>query len=395
MIQAAESTRDAAEQPLLLRMLADPQAMATLPLRDWDALLREARVTRMLSRLAVMTDDTGVTDALPQQVRRHLVAARVMADRNDVLVRWEVRQIAKALRQVDTPIVLLKGAAYLHANLATSRGRIYGDTDILVKHDELDAVERALREHGWEVNEDNPYDEAYFRKWLHELPPMRHNERKTSIDVHHTIIPRTDTLRVDPQMLLDEAVPVPSEALEQFGERVQTLSPRDMALHSATHLFRNGDFTTGLRDLADLDSLLRQFGGSNKPSDHLDAASDDDRIVRFWSPLCERAIELDLTLPLFCGVRFTRHFFDTPVPASILERIDDFAPGELKLSIVDKLVRRAVLPRSIHRVDRKQAWAIAALAYWPMPRLKAMMSGLFWVKRLPSWRREPRTSPRG
>ena len=38
------------------------------------------------------------------------------------------------------------------------------------------------------------------------------------------------------------------------------LSKPDMVLHSATHLFRNGDFSIGLRDLCDFDWLVREFG---------------------------------------------------------------------------------------------------------------------------------------
>jgi len=37
-----------------------------------------------------------------------------------------------------------------------------------------------------------------------------------------------------------------------------------MVLHAATHLFLNEEFSSALRDLADLDSLLRHFGGETR-----------------------------------------------------------------------------------------------------------------------------------
>ena len=40
------------------------------------------------------------------------------------------------------------------------------------------------------------------------------------------------------------------------------LAPEDMVLHSATHLFNEGEFDRGLRDLNDLDLLLREFGAA-------------------------------------------------------------------------------------------------------------------------------------
>jgi hypothetical protein len=37
----------------------------------------------------------------------------------------------------------------------------------------LDAAERALVGAVWQMEALDPYDERYYRKWSHELPPMR------------------------------------------------------------------------------------------------------------------------------------------------------------------------------------------------------------------------------
>ena len=71
-------------------------------------------------------------------------------------------------------------------------------------------------------------------------------------------------------------------------DRLRVLCPADMVLHSATHLFHNEDLSQGLRDLADLDSLLRHFG--QEPG--------------FWEELPRRAAELDLARPLYYGLRY-------------------------------------------------------------------------------------------
>jgi hypothetical protein len=39
-----------------------------------------------------------------------------------------------------------------------------------------------------------------------------------------------------------------------------------MVLHSATHLFYDGELNHGLRDLVDLDDLLRHFSGADAAS---------------------------------------------------------------------------------------------------------------------------------
>ena len=45
---------------------------------------------------------------------------------------------------------------------------------------------------GWErVKAADGYDDAYYRRWMHELPPLIHRDRDRMIDVHHTILPLT------------------------------------------------------------------------------------------------------------------------------------------------------------------------------------------------------------
>ncbi|RXL80730.1 hypothetical protein EO238_31730, partial [Citrobacter sp. AAK_AS5] len=81
-------------------------------------------------------------------------------------------------------IVVLKGAAYAMARLPVADGRIFGDVDILVPHETLADVESALMLAGWASIHRDPYDQRYYRMWMHEIPPMRHLHRGTVIDVH-------------------------------------------------------------------------------------------------------------------------------------------------------------------------------------------------------------------
>ena len=353
---------------MLVQVLRDPEKMATLSLSEWDALKPQARSTLVISKLATMASELSLMDRLPSQVVPHLTSAHVIAARHDRAIRWEVNCIQRALRDVDIPIILLKGAAYAIMKMTCANGRIYGDTDILVPKDRLDAVEDALIRHGWNSDQYNSYHEQYFRKWLHELPPMRHHERNTVIDVHHTILPLTDTLRVNPQMLFDSAIPTDRP-------NVFVLSPPDMVLHSAAHLFRNGDFVHGLRDLSDLDELLRQF------------SKQDD----FWDSLLNRATQLKLTLPWHLAARYVEYFFHTPIPASVRQTVAKWAPSWPGTPVVDKLVSRAVLPWTVDQRDVRRQMAISLLAHWPLPRLKAAMTGLFWTKRMPWFAKQAAT----
>jgi hypothetical protein len=176
--------------------------------------------------------------------------------------------------------------------------------------------------HGWFATHHSAYDQRYYREWMHELPPLRHAVRTTVVDVHHAILPRTARLRPSSAQLLGASRPIPGE------HRLRVLSPTDMVLHSATHLFLNEELSQGLRDLADLDSLLRHFG--NDPA--------------FWNELPQRAVELDLARPLHYGLRHASRLFDTPVPVAARANVDRLAPPPWLDAIMGGLYERALLP---------------------------------------------------
>ena len=308
-------------QPDLLRaILARPERAATLTLADWDLVVRQARRSGLLARLQVLLGEAGVIDSVPRQPRRHLDADRIVSDKYARDVQAEVRYILAALREIGIPIILLKGAAYVMAELPPSRGRKFGDIDIMVPLDRLAEIEAALVRQGWSFGQVDPYDERYYRVWMHQLPPMQHFERHTTIDVHHTIIARTTRLRLDPNKLFESAVSVGGDPM------LKVLAPADMVLHSATHLLNQGEFDRGLRDLDDLRQLLQHFGGTPD----------------FWTKLVERAAELNLERPLFYALRYTTKFLAAEVPEGVRmdRRLDP--PNPLLRAIMDLLFDRAL-----------------------------------------------------
>ncbi|NOX76760.1 MAG: nucleotidyltransferase family protein [Gammaproteobacteria bacterium] len=306
----------------LLRVLRNPTDSAQLNLSQWDLLLRQARRANLLSALSERFLHADLVDSVPPKVRKYLDAANMLADANRRGARWEVRCVLKALEGTGIPVVLLKGAAYVLADVPTGRGRLFHDIDFMVPKARLEQVEQALRWQGWTSTHLNPYDQRYYRQWMHELPPMRHVKRGTVLDVHHTILPETAKLHPDPEKLLSAARDVPGFPM------LKVFAPADMVLHSATHLFHDGELENGLRDLVDLDSLLRHFG--DKP--------------RFWDDLNHRAAELDLTRPLYYALRFTRELLNTPVPEAAWRQAQQGRPPVLLASLMNALFRRALLP---------------------------------------------------
>jgi len=285
------------KHPLVL-YLRNPQNALAFSAAEWERLLRAARHGYLSSRVAWLATQNGLMAQLPEKIQFHFQSALRVSQSQAVSVNWEVLQLQKAFSAVAIPFVLLKGGAYIKAQLAAAPGRELSDVDIMVPKDRLNDAEKALYGGGWFATKLNTYDQRYYREWMHELPPMQHLGRGTTLDLHHTILPPTALLKPDVALLWEAAQPVEGES------GVYVLAPIDMVLHSATHLFHDGELEHGLRDLVDMDALIRPF--STQP--------------QFFAALVERAEVLHLGRPLHYALTYCKLFLQTPIPEAILSQ---------------------------------------------------------------------------
>ena len=269
----------------LAHALADPVSVLTLTTGDWTSLLAIARAERLDGSLAYRL--AGLP--LPGAVIRALEDARVRAvfDRTQAL--WEVEMARRTLAPLGIEPILLKGSAFAFAGLPAGLGRLVGDLDILVPRDRLDDAEAALLEAGFEWVKADEYSQAYYRRWMHELPPLVHRDRGSMIDVHHAILPLTARRTPDAEALIEASV--------EIAPGVRVLSPADMVVHAVTHLLADGDLAGGLRNLWDIDRLLRLF--SSAPD--------------FWKQLDDRARLHEMRRPVSLALRLADRVFATPV----------------------------------------------------------------------------------
>ncbi len=307
---------------LLALLLAEPVRAVTLGERDWEQVVRQGWRADLLGTLQARLRDAELLDAVPPPVRMHLDSAHALAERHAAQVRYEVARIADALRPAGLPLILLKGAAYAVADLPPGRGRLFNDIDILVPEARIAEAERALVRRGWIAAHHDAYDQRYYRQWMHEIPPLRHVKRRTVIDVHHNILPRTARIRLDASRLIGAAQVIPGT------DGWMMLSPPDLLLHCAVHLFHEGEFAHGLRDLVDFDALLTHFGSREG----------------FVDALAHRAAELDGFGPLHYALRYLERFLCRPVPESLRDRSRAHAPLPPLGWVMDGLFSRALQP---------------------------------------------------
>jgi hypothetical protein len=326
----------------LLRVLRDPATLPRLTPADWNLLLRESRAMRLCARLSWIIEAHGQIRACPPAAWTDLSAQRVFAEHKQAQMRLELRKLNKALAPAGVPILLLKGAAYAHAGLQVARGRDFADLDIMVPRAQLEAAETALEAGGWLTETKHRYDQRYYRRWMHELPPLHHRTRSFEVDVHHALLPLTGRLRPDPTLLW-----AASRCLPDSPYRV--LCDEDMLLHSAAQVFQDGEIAGELGALLDLHQLMAELGQRDG----------------FWERLLPRAQALQLGRPLYYALRYCHRMLGTPIPAEVLHAAAAYAPGASVQRLMDLLVPRVLEPRYPgRRPTRIAAWLLFVRSHW-------------------------------
>ncbi|HRY16801.1 MAG TPA: nucleotidyltransferase family protein [Candidatus Competibacteraceae bacterium] len=330
---------------ILPNILANPQILQKVSLREWDRLLPWARRVGVVAKFYTYLEQQDQLDRIPAQIQPHLEAATIIAAEHERRIRWECNRVQRALLdlpELDFPVILLKGAAYVMARLPCAHGRLVSDVDIMVPKANLKTIEAILQKHGWETVKNSDYDQQYYRQWMHELPPMRHRLRGTILDVHHTILPETSRLKPGPALLIAAARPVPNTPFHVF-------CPADMVLHSAAHAFQE-ELNNPLRDLLDLHELLTCF---------------DQHEPDFWETLLQRTRQLNLGRPLFYALRYTQRILNTPVPESVTQALKNVRPIWPILPIMDQLIDQAALAEHPRRTGPATArWLLYIRSHW-------------------------------
>jgi len=306
----------------LINLLSEPQLVESWPLKKLELAIRQAYRCDLLATLAYRLRQVGKLESMTNEsAKNHFLSMLNVSSSHKKFIAWEVNVLSQLFLQHDKKLILLKGAAYTISGLPSGDGRLYGDIDLLINKPELKEIESILRQGLWLPKAMDDYDINYYREWSHEIPPVYHATRRSVLDVHHAILPPTCKLKPDSKKILNNIVPI------KGWPNVYVLSPSDMVLHSMTHLFHEGEFDHGLRDLIDIDALLRFF---------------NEKDECFYDGLVDRAKELDLVLPLYYGVRYCNRLLGTPVPEKIFNDLNQYSPKFSK--IIDQLFYRALLP---------------------------------------------------
>lgn len=302
---------------LVSYVFRDLDAIHRFSMGDWDRLVRQARQSDLLARLHALFIQHGLERAIPAVARWHFESATALVARQHSDIRRELHQLRALLAGLGLPFVVIKAAAYMVADLPAAKGRSIDAIDLLVPPERLGEVESALAQSDWHAACLPEYDRRYYRRWRHDVPQLQHLRRAMVINLHHAILPDSARFRPDVIKLHRHATELPG------FPGMSVLTTEDRILHAATLLFHDDRLPHGLRDLSDLDLLLRQ-------------ASDADS----WPTLLARAEDMELSRPLFYALRYTRLFFSTPIPDALSGHLANATPNGATLKLMDGIYTR-------------------------------------------------------
>ncbi len=328
---------------LLTQFLRYPAIAQNFSIKEWELLYRQSKSAQLTAAVWDLLQQFGLTDKAPPKAVNHFYSQTLLVQRQNAFIRFELEKVYKAIGRVEQNIILLKGAAYLLLDLPFAKSRRVADIDLLVSKSNLREVEKELLFYGWIKTKTDNYDDMYYREWMHEIPPLKHINRGSVLDVHHNILPVIAGKAPDARKLINRSIRLSHHPF-------CVLSPVDIVLHSACHLFHEGEFEKGVRDLYDLHQLFNYYGNNEEQ-------------VSFWDELLDRAIDLKLTQPLFFAVRYSHLLFGTRIPQDILQKTQSLMANKVQVLIYDFLFTRIFVPH--HPSTKNIGFSIARFfLYW-------------------------------
>jgi len=306
---------------LLLNIWCNPKLALALTVPEQNILIRQSMSAYVCAQLWKKLLESNSTSNFCKKAVLHFSSAVLVADRQVEQGRYEIAKLATLAKNKKLNFTLLKGAAYIAKSLPNASGRLYSDIDLLVPKKDLNFAESELMLQGFRRTEIDDYNEEYYRRWMHEIPPLRHFKRSVILDLHHNTLPLTVETTPDIKFLHQDAI--------TLDNGLKVLSNIDMLLHCAVHLFHEGEFQKGLRDLIDLDYLFKHFMKENE---------------QFEAELLNRAVQLGLTYDLFLASYFCKLILKTEFGLQYMAEIMKYSPSRYKLTLLNHSFKEVLIP---------------------------------------------------
>lgn len=352
------------------RALEDPAVVTRWTLAQWDQFYPLATHIEQISRLAQGGQRRQLWARLPQVVVRRLQYELTENEFSRAVFGNELRHLQNDLDRFSGRVVLLKGAAYMAADLPWAAGRRTRDIDLLVRESQLEEAEALLATRGYDESDSTkftPQDKAYFRRWLHELPPRRHYYRGVEIDLHFRLLPKCDPCSFCTDAMLERA-------LQIHDSRFFILDPVDLVIHAAINLGRTGEFQRAYRDLWDIRCMIQA-------PYHSDCTSDPGQTFD-WQELQQRTSQLKLQRTVGAILKLAEQLVGLQIPEGFEEELLGRKRNDAHQRLMLRTMHQATVPRGPALRSYGRMAALLAMEHYPIPKLRTWFDPLTWTKRI-------------
>jgi hypothetical protein len=224
----------------------------------WEGLICAAAAELLLPSLHQRLGEAGVE--LPVEISDFLAEVEDLNRERNAQILGEAWAVAELLNRIGVEPVVLKGAAFLLADVYPALGcRYLRDLDILVPRAQLGAAAAVLERDGYQPDTRDAM--ARFRHHYPQLQRPRAGDGSSSapLELHHSLGPG-----VSGKLLTGEELLRDSYVKEWNGVRIRVPSPE----HQVTHLILHSQLRhcyseriwPPLRAMYDLVMLNRHFG---------------------------------------------------------------------------------------------------------------------------------------
>jgi hypothetical protein len=275
---------------------------------DWTLVVHSAREHGL--GLLLYQRLSQAKGLIPVSIYKHLRELFLRATARNMVMQHHAGNVLRNLRDRELEVIVLKGLYLAESVYSAIGARTFGDIDLLLRRAELPVALEVMRSIGYEIS--TWYDPDDPNRDIKHLPPLV-KQGSPIIELHWTILEEEEPFSIDVEGMWARSV-----AAEIAGVAVRGLSLEDFILHLSMHLTYQHRLAAGVRNLYDIDAVIRKGGVD-------------------WTRLLTTAREWGAERVIWLTLRLLQEIAGTPLPSEVF---GELLPQQPDPVIVDEAWRQ-------------------------------------------------------
>ncbi len=293
---------------------------------DWEQLVSKAQIQGLAPLMYWLLSKSGKFSSIPEPMRNSLRLNYSLTWIKNKKILKDLESLAKIFKQVDIPLVLLKGACFVLTIYQDIGLRPMGDLDILVPASRFSEAVQIAHSLGF-GDRASTVPEAFpgLNDLLnHEICLQKAGPSSTLLEIHNSLMADKAFFYAVPMDWFWEQTEPLSGKLEAHFKFLRMLTPTAQILYGAAHaMLEHGGKNAHLRWFYDLDRLIRSYPGNMD-----------------WDLLLSQARLFEWGSALDAALSITVKCFNSPIPEQVLISLAGISDRNKKM-VIQKQVQPA------------------------------------------------------